>query len=78
MATDTQHFSDSDELSGSDSDNESNPPSPVTKKRKVDAPESGDKSLFPSADDTTDTVISDEEVKAIKWAKWNALCDFKN
>eukprot|EP00966_Prymnesium_polylepis_P259117 5984670-Prymnesium_polylepis.1 len=84
MATETQHFSDSDELSEdsnilSDSDNGSDPPSPVTKKRKkTDTPESGDKSLFPSADDTTDTVMSDERVRATKWANWNELCDFKN
>eukprot|EP00966_Prymnesium_polylepis_P291033 6721509-Prymnesium_polylepis.1 len=91
MATEPQHFSDlsdSDNESNipSDSDNESNPPSPVVaKKRKKpdsddvkDAPESGDKSLFSSADDTTDTVLSGEQVRAITWANWDKLCDFKD
>eukprot|EP00966_Prymnesium_polylepis_P153714 3549713-Prymnesium_polylepis.1 len=84
MATETQHLSDSDsELSDnsnilSDSDNESNPASPVTEKQKVAAPEYGDNSLFPSADDTADAVMSDEEVRAVKWAKWDEKCEFKN
>eukprot|EP00966_Prymnesium_polylepis_P185133 4290978-Prymnesium_polylepis.1 len=65
-------------------DNESNPPSPGVvnaKKRKktgCDAPESGDKSLLSSVDDTMGTVVSDEQVRAIKWSKWNELCDLKN
>ena len=66
------------ELSSSQSeasDDESiNSGSPVTKKQKKgDAPKSG--SLFPSADDT---VMSDEQVRATKWAKWDELCESKN
>ena len=80
MTTETQHLSDSElsdvskSLSDSDdgSDNESD--APVTKKQKKgDAPESG--SLFPSADDT---VMSDEQVRATKWAKWDGLCEIKD
>ena len=74
--SDTQHLSEpelSNSLSESDSDDESIG-SPVTKKQKKgDAPESG--SFFPSADDT---VMSDEQVRATKWAKWDELCESKN
>ena len=77
MATETQHLSDS-ELSGCLSDSEDGSDnslnSPVTKKQKKgDAPEYG--SLFPSADDT---VMSDEQVRATKWTKWDELCESKN
>jgi len=77
MSTETQHLSDSElsaSLSDSDDGSDNGLNSPVTKKQKKgDAPESG--SLFPSADDT---VMSDEQVRATKWAKWDELCESKN
>ena len=77
MSTETQHLSDSElsaSLSDSDDGSDNGLNSPVTKKQKKgDAPESG--SLFPSADDT---VMSDEQVRATKWAKWDDLCESKN
>eukprot|EP00966_Prymnesium_polylepis_P135366 3129072-Prymnesium_polylepis.1 len=76
MTSDTQHLSDSElsaSLSDSDDESDNGLNSPVTKKQKGDAPKSG--SLFPSADDT---VISYEKVRAVKWARWDELCESKD
>eukprot|EP00966_Prymnesium_polylepis_P212946 4931824-Prymnesium_polylepis.1 len=72
MTSDTEHLSDS-ELSASLSDSDDESIYRVTKKQKGDAPESG--SLFPSVDDT---VMSDEQVRATKWARLDELCESRN